>query len=233
MQHRTIFSLVLGLSMAAGAFAVAAPGAAEHLAEKAKTAFEPQDRFACTEVIGVSVTGDWFGAGFEKGVDDKRWQGRTKTHAFVELWGDPSNEVWKTPVVSPCAEHGSNPDRVIFTAVNWEWKTADLWTAGITKAVETIKAKYPGVKRIEVITMLRAPGNKTCGDYRTVVEPYVDEAVARVSTAFPSLVRPGPKFEPPTCEVFTKGGPHFTKPGMEVVAKVYADHYGQKNKTKS
>jgi hypothetical protein len=181
--------------------------------------------YTCTQVIGVSVTGDWFGAGFESGNDDDRWQALTRTHAFVELWGDPKDPVWSEPVVSPCAKNSTKPDRVIFTGVNWQLKTVDEWTAALTKAVRAIKSKYPSVKRIELLTMLRAPGNKSCGSFMTVVEPAVDEAVAKVAAAFPKLVTIAPKFEAPNCEVFTKGGPHFTPQGMATVANVYAAHY--------
>jgi hypothetical protein len=184
--------------------------------------------FTCTEILGVSVTGDWFGAGFEKGVDDARFQARTRTHAFIELWGDPKDPIWSVPLVSPCAKNASAPDRVIFTGVNWQYKTTDEWTAALTKAVDTIHAKYPSAKRIELLTMLRGPGNKSCGnDQMTVVQPVVDEAVAKVLAKYPKLVTAAPKFEAPSCAVFTKGGPHYTPEGMAAVAKVYAAHYAK------
>lgn len=184
--------------------------------------------FTCTEVLGVSVTGDWFGAGFEKLVDDGRWQSRSKHHAFIELWGDPKGDVWSLPLVSPCTKSSNAPDRVIFTGVNWQYKTVEEWTAAYTKAIDTIKAKYPAVKRIELLTMLRGPGNKSCGnDQMTVVAPVVDEAVAKMVAAHPKLVTAGPKLEAPSCAVFTKGGPHFTPEGMQAVAKVYGSYYAK------
>jgi hypothetical protein len=189
----------------------------------------PKDAgFTCTELIGVSVTGDWFGAGFEKLVDDARWQARSKHHAFIELWGDPKNPLWSDPIASPCAKNSSAPDRVVFTGVNWQYKTVDEWTAALTRAVDTIKARYPAVKRIELLTMLRGPGNKSCGnDQMTVVAPVVDEAVAKVVAAHPKLVTAGPKLEAPSCAVFTKGGPHYTPEGMQAVAKVYGAYYAK------
>jgi hypothetical protein len=189
----------------------------------------PKDAgFTCTELLGVSVTGDWFGAGFEKLVDDGRWQARTRTHAFIELWGNPGDPIWAVPLASPCAKSSTAPDRVVFTGVNWQFKTVEEWTAALTKAVDTIKAKYPAVKRIELLTMLRGPGNKSCGnDQMTVVAPVVDEAVAKVVAAHPKLVTPGPKLEAPSCAVFTKGGPHYTPEGMQAVAKVYGAYYAK------
>jgi hypothetical protein len=192
-----------------------------------------KETFVCTEILGVSVTGDWYGGGFETGVDERRFQAITRKHAFIELWGDPKNEIWAVPVTSPCAQRSRNPDRVVFTGVNWQMKDADSWTAAFTKAVEAIKLKRPGVARIELMTMLRAPGNQSCGDYRTVVEPYIDEAIARVVARYPTLVQAAPRFEAPTCAVFTKGGPHYTNAGIADVAKVYAAHYGHPHPTAS
>jgi hypothetical protein len=59
----------------------------------------------------------------------------------------------------------------------------------------------------------------------TVVEPFIDEAVAKVAAAFPRLVTIGPKLEAPGCDVFVGGGPHFSSDGMARVANVYAAHY--------
>jgi hypothetical protein len=184
-----------------------------------------KESYVCTEVIGVSVTGDWFGAGFESGNDDGRWQAKWRTGAFIDLWANPADPVWSVPVVSPCEKKSDKPDRVILTAVNWELQTAEEWTRAITAAVKTTRAKYPSVKRIELLTMLRGPGNKTCGNPKTVVAPEIDESVAKVAKAFPKLVTIGPKFETPTCEVFIKGGPHFSPDGMARVANIYASHY--------
>src|SRR5262245_60838764 len=73
--------------------------------------------YACTQIMGVSVTGDWFGAGFEDGLDGGRWQAMWRKHAFVNLWADPANELWSQPLTSPCTAGAQNPDRVIFTGV--------------------------------------------------------------------------------------------------------------------
>src|SRR3954453_17466241 len=81
---------------------------------RAQAAGSKGPAFVCTQVMGVSVTGDWFGAGFESGNDDDRWQALTRNHAFVELWGDPKDAVWQEKVVSPCTKNSARPDRVIF-----------------------------------------------------------------------------------------------------------------------
>jgi hypothetical protein len=177
--------------------------------------------FVCTEILGVSVTGDWFGAGFEEGIDGSRWQARSRPHAFVELWADPSSDVWTIPAESPCARRSDDPDRVIFTAVNWQYRTREEWEAKLDALVATIREKRQGVRRIELMTMLRGPGNRTCGSEMTVVQPYVDDAIAAVAARNPGLVVPAPRVELASCEPFTKGGPHFTPAGMAVVARLY------------
>jgi hypothetical protein len=208
------FSLALALSQppvvtgsGSAASAPAAPG--------------PVESFVCTQVMGVSVTGDWFGAGFEDGIDGSRWQALWRSHAFVELWADPASDLWSMKPSSPCALRSDNPDRVIFTGVNWEYKSLEAWEEKLSAVVATIRKKYPGVRRIDLLTMLRAPGNHSCGSEMTVVEPYVDDAVAAVAARFPGLVFAGPKVMAESCEVFTKGGPHFTDAGMAVVARLY------------
>jgi ketosteroid isomerase-like protein len=181
------------------------------------------DEFVCTEVLGVSVTGDWFGAGFEKGIDDGRWQVRWRSKAFVELWADPASDLWALPAQSPCTQRSDDPDRVIFTAVNWEWKTREEWESRLEAALATIRAKRPGARRIELMTMLRAPGNESCGSVMTVVQPYVDEAISAVVARHPGLVVAAPKAFLKTCEPFLKGGPHYTDAGMATVAGVYRE----------
>jgi hypothetical protein len=107
--------------------------------------------------------------------------------------------------------------------VNWEWKTREEWEQRLEAAVATIRAKRPGARRIELMTMLRGPGNQTCGSVMTVVQPYVDEAIAAVVARHPGLVVAAPKVYLKTCEPFLKGGPHYTEEGMAAVAKAYRE----------
>jgi len=177
--------------------------------------------FVCTEILGVSVTGDWFSAGFEDGLDGARWQARSRTHAFVEQWADPASDLWTLPPVSPCARRSEDPDRVLFTAVNWEYTTEAEWEKALEAVVATLRVKRPGARRIELLTMLRGPGNRTCGSAMTVVQPYVDEAIAAVAARHPGLVVAGPRVTLETCTPFVKGGPHFTEAGKAAVAAAY------------
>ena len=177
--------------------------------------------FVCTEILGVSVTGDWFGAGFEDGLDGARWQARSRTHAFVEQLADPASDLWSLPPASPCAQRSEDPDRVIFTAVNWDYTTRAEWEKALEAVVATLGVKRPGARRIEIMTMLRGPGNQTCGSVMTVVQPYVDEAIAAVVARHPGLVVAAPRVELESCAPFDKGGPHYTEAGKAAVAAAY------------
>jgi hypothetical protein len=199
-------------------------------------AMSAQD-FVCNQVMGVSVTGDWFTAGFESALDDGRWQVVSQSHAYIDLWADPANAVWSIAPVSACALNADNPDRVLFTGCNWTYTTVGEWTTAFTAVVEDLKAKYPGLKRIDLMTMLRGPGNKVCdfvlgegaepipGSTEVVVEPWIDEAIANVVAAYPGFVTAAPAFYAPTCDVFSFGGPHFSEGGDALVAKVFSDYY--------
>jgi hypothetical protein len=219
LERRRRSILAVAVFLAVG-LPKAVPGAP---ADEIKPKEASSDPFLCTEIIGVSATGEWYSAGFEDGIDGARWQVRSRKQAFVQLWADPANELWQIPVESPCAQRSDNPDRVIFTGVNWEYKTRAEWQEKLAAAVETIRKKHPGARRIELITMLRGPGNQTCGSHMTVVEPYVDEAVAAVAASAPELVFAGPKVVAETCDVFTKGGPHYTDAGRKEVARFYRE----------
>jgi hypothetical protein len=181
--------------------------------------------YRCSLVLGVTVTSEWFGAGFEQAVGDARWEAITRPHTSLREWSDPANAVWSQAPVSACASGPNDPDRVLFTGMQWEYKTAAEWVASLSDVVATIRARYPSVKHIELLTMIRAPGNVSCGNDMSVVPPFVDEAVAAVSAQYPGLVHPAPRFEAPSCQAFKKGGPHFTPEGAAAVAKVLAAHY--------
>ena len=109
--------------------------------------------------------------------------------------------------------------------MNWEYETAGPWVIQLTAVIDVIRKKYPRAREIDLLTMIRAPRNKSCGSPMSVVQPFVDEAIATVSRQFPGLVRPGPKFEVPACDVFRNGGPHFTSAGGATVARLVSEHY--------
>ena len=186
-----------------------------------------QPRFQCSVVLGVAVTSEWFEGGFERVVDDARWEAITKPHTSLEQWADPQNSVWSQSPSSPCAEHAQEPDRVLFTAMNWEYTTAAEWQTGLTAVVQATLAHFPSAREIDLLTMIRAPGNASCGNAMSVVQPFVDEAMRAVAAQFPERVRVGPKLEVPTCDVFKNGGPHFTDAGRAVVAERIGEYFAR------
>jgi len=184
--------------------------------------------FTCNAVLGVSVTGDWFGAGFETGLNGDKWQVKWRSLGFVEQWADPTNDIWSRPWGSPCTNGSNDPDRVIFTGVNWTFKTEAEWQTQLDAVVVTLQAKYPSLKEIDLMTMLRAPGNVDCPGATTpeqVVAPYIDQAIAAVVAKHPKLVRAAPAFYAPSCDVFLPNSPHFATGEAAAVAKVIRDYY--------
>jgi hypothetical protein len=97
--------------------------------------------------------------------------------------------------------------------------------------VETFKSKYPAVREIDLMTMLRAPNNQVCGDPNVgetneqVVNPFIDDALAAVGAKYPKLVRVLQKFYAPSCAVFQTNSPHFADGQAAVIAKVYRDYF--------
>jgi hypothetical protein len=181
--------------------------------------------FRCTLVLGLTVTAEWFEAGFESIVGDDHWEARLRPHTFVEEWADPNHEVWQQPISSPCADRPESPDRVIIFLVDWSLSDAAAWEAPLDHLITTFRQKFPEARRLELQTMIRGPRNKSCGDPRSVVEPFVDRALREAAATRPELVRVGPVIMAPSCDVFESGGPHFTVSGRSDVAIAVARAY--------
>ena len=185
--------------------------------------------YTCTLIIGINATQEWYSKGFESLVDNGKWELIRVHSGFVELWADPKNGVWNTGPTSPCAQNANNPDRVIFIALNFDTTMLDQWVPPLTAVVKNLKAKYPGVKRIELGTFVRAPGNKPCPQApakRSTIAQAEDDAIAMVAAANPDLVRVHPKFEAKACSEFSGNPPHPSAAGGAAWSKMYAEHYG-------
>jgi hypothetical protein len=138
--------------------------------------------------------------------------------------------VWSLTPTSPCAQNSGNPDRVIFNLFadpSGTYKDKAAYVTGIEQAITNLVAKYSNLVRIDWLTMTRAPDNMPCdpSNRMSIVEPYVDEAVAEVVASHPDLVTASPVFYAPDCNVYTDGGPHFTDTGRVTVADMYGDYY--------
>ena len=165
----------------------------------------PQD-FTCSWVIGITTTGQWYSAGFEKVVDDARWQNTHVEMGHLEKWADPANPIWNSPIVSPCAMNSKTPDRIVFCAVKYEWTTMEEFLPAYIAVINNIKTKYPSVKHVDLMTYERAPGDMECkGANRPTyswIKPVQDEAAAMTAAMFPGFISICPKWEVKSCGDF-------------------------------
>ena len=188
--------------------------------------------FTCNLVIGIDSTGEWFTSGFENQVPNDRWEIIYHHPGYIEDWAKASDDVYKLAPTSPCSMNADNPDRVIFNMFADGSDSAignkNAWVTALTQAVTNLKAKYSRLKRVDLLTMTRAPNNTPCDSSNAAgssVAQYVDDAVKMVVTGGPPAVVASPNFFAKDCTVFTGGGPHFTDAGKPVIAKLYGDYY--------
>jgi hypothetical protein len=185
--------------------------------------------FTCTLIIGINATAEWFSKGFEQLVDNAKWELIRVHSGFVTLWADPKSGAWNTGPTSACAKNATNPDRVIFVGLQFDFTTLEQWLPPLQATVKNLQAKYPGVKRIELATFVRAPGNKACPQApakRSTIAAAEDEAIEMVVKANPGLVIASPKFEALNCGEFSGNPPHPSASGGSAWAKRIAEHYG-------
>jgi hypothetical protein len=175
----------------------------------------------------------------------------------VNLWADPNDPVWSqgfdpdSGAPHTCTQNDKAPDRIVWVAYaettepgNSLYSTyndyANLddptvlanWVSILKQGVTTIQGKYPSVKRVEIMTMIRSPEGTDCmaaatTNHEDVVEPWVDNAIAEVAQDEPTLVFAAPKIYVGSCSWFaTDGGPHFLPGGQPAaVAALVAAYY--------
>jgi hypothetical protein len=185
--------------------------------------------FVCNQVTAMTLTREWFEAGFEQnaGIVDARWQLKAREHGYITEWANPSSDFWNEPPESPCTNGSANPDHVVLTVLSWVpacCTTQPEWETQIDAAIMNLMTKYSALKRIDVMTIIRGPGNKLCptapaAGETIVIPPELDGAIAAAAVRFPGLVFSAPKFEAPNCAAFNGGGPHLTTAGNTAVAK--------------
>ncbi|HEX3698293.1 MAG TPA: hypothetical protein VH374_23175 [Polyangia bacterium] len=182
--------------------------------------------FACSEMIGLWVMSQWWDP-FEKIVDAAAWQYIFVHHGYLETWADPTSAYWATTTISPCAQKAGSPDRVIFLPFSLTLNTEEQWQTNLSKVVDAIKTKFPGVKRIEFISTIRSPNNQTCAndnDPNVVVPAYVDQAIQTVASTSGGLVTVGPKIEVANCSWWA-GGTDLTGAGNTGIGQLYGAYY--------
>jgi hypothetical protein len=188
--------------------------------------------FVCNQVTGGKLTYEWFAAGFENVVDNRRWQAKWREDAYVEVWADAQSSFWSAQVDSTCASGTTTPDRLVFGTVSFKYKTQAEWRTNITLAINNFKARWPTVRRIDLVTQIRGPNNMLCptpplAGETIAVPPEQDAAMADVAAAFPGFVFVGPKVQAHSCSEFVGGGPHLTTAGNMANVSVFSDYFVQ------
>jgi hypothetical protein len=171
------------------------------------------------------TTGEWYREGFEETLGAEmfgRWQGRFAHYGYAMEYAKPDSYAWSpvalggvnsVSLTKPCAG-GAAPDRIVYQAWSWELTTQEAWVSHLEAALATIRAKRPSARRIDLMTIIRAPGNGWCHEDRPPLGPdtdhdatkqdshvpaYVDAAFAEVAARHPDLVSVAPKFEAHAC----------------------------------
>jgi hypothetical protein len=163
--------------------------------------------------MGLTLTRQWYEAGFEKGVVDAGWQLKAAQSAYVDEWAKADGPFWATPLISPCQTSSSAPDHVVFAVLSWTIMAQADWETAIRGAVTNIQSKYAGVRRIDLMTIIRGPANAACGDpnvyaENTHIPAALDAALAAVAAGSPTLVHVAPQFAVDACSDFEGTGPH-------------------------
>ena len=84
-----------------------------------------------------------------------------------------------------------------------------------------------GIRRIELMTYVRAPGNMPCPgnlSVKTYIKAAQDQSNEMVASAFPGLVFVAPKFEVRSCSDYSMP-PHFTGAAAMAAAKTIGAYY--------
>ena len=186
--------------------------------------------YVCNLIIGIQTTSEWFGK-FEKIADTTRWELMSKDSAHLEKWADPNNTLWSTAKNSPCVNGAEAPERVVFSATNYDYTTVDEFLPKYLAVISNIKTKYPSVKRIDLMTYTRGPNNKECvGANRSAdsyIKPAQDEAARMAVAMFPDFVFKAPEWEVASCADFTLC-PHLTNNGNLAISATLAKYFDGK-----
>jgi hypothetical protein len=211
-----------------GAGAVMADGSA---GDGAASDVREEANFTCTLVLGAFQTSQWYDAGFEKAVGTERWEIKSAHNNWTEKWADPGNAIWNLPTVSPCATNPTKPDRVLLIVYKDMFSPPippAVWEPEITKDVQNIKTKYPSVRRIELLTLARAPNNQPCPGNTSrniVISPDIENAIQAVADKSGGLVAVGPKYYVPDCSMFLMNITTLTDNAGALVAPMLVDYY--------
>jgi hypothetical protein len=187
--------------------------------------------FTCTRVIGSAQASEWYQAAFETYVPDGNWELVSIHSGFIQFWADPKNPVWSAPPESHCVVTAGGPDRVIFIALLYQDLDVNTWISQLSAVVSNLKAAFPKLRRIELATFVRAPGNMPCADgasmlpLKSTISPAQDAANVTVAAANPGFVRVDPKFEVTSCGDYGGNPPHLAPAAAPVIAAKLGAYY--------
>jgi hypothetical protein len=189
--------------------------------------------FVCNQAMPLTLTRQWFEAGFETdpGIVGARWQLKAREHGYITEWANPNSDFWNEMIESPCTSGSTNPDHVVLTVLSWTCCTTQPeWETQIDAAITNLKARYSALKRIDLMTITRGPNNMACPmapnvGQTIVVPPELDAALAATATKMPGFVFVAPKFEAPSCSIYTGGGPDVTPAGSAIMAKMISAYF--------
>jgi hypothetical protein len=193
--------------------------------------------FVCNLIIGNSTTQQWFDGGFlvYPGIVPTRWELFWVAHHYIDMWANPEDTAWSTPLDMghACSTDATTPDRVIFIVTYAPpYPTEATYQTDLTSIANDILAKYAGVKKIELMTLIRAPDNSSsacssAANNEQAIPPQEDEAIAMVAAdpTFDGLVFADPPLYVPLCSDFIANAPQYTDAGATDIAQVYGAHY--------
>jgi hypothetical protein len=207
-------------------------------------------------VLGLFTTSQWFngtmpgGASMtflqQTGIDATKWEGKLQKYSYIEKWSDPNNGLWTQMTQNACTQNATTPDRAMFVGFSpgimadqdydkYHAMAQDQagWENQLNLVIANIKAKYPSVKEVDILTMGRAPMNMLCpnnNDIDTIIAPYEDAAFEAVAAASNGFVKVGPKYYVPDCQtsyIFANDSDYTTTAANSLamqIATYYAAH---------
>ncbi|HEX3694068.1 MAG TPA: hypothetical protein VH374_01665 [Polyangia bacterium] len=183
--------------------------------------------FTCTLILGTGQSLQWFNGGFETAVGSAKWEIKATDNTYTEAWAVPTSAFWNVQVQSPCTSNATTPDRVLFIVYSKTLTAEADWETQINKVMANIKTKFPSVKKIDLLTMVRGPDDKMCGTaVATVVSPAQDQAMKSVADASAGMITVGPQYFAPTCGAFSdQGNTNLTSAGAAAVGQMLAATY--------
>jgi hypothetical protein len=206
-------------------------------ADASSEAGAPPAAFTCNLLIGNSTTQQWFDDGFltYPGIDPTHWELFWVAHHYIDSWANPNDTGWTMPfdMGHTCARDSATPDRVIFIVTYAPpYPPEATYQTDTTSIVNDIQAKYPTVQRIELMTLIRSPGNvstacSSVADNEQSIPAAEDQGIAAVAAdaAFAGLVFALPPFYVPSCSDFIANAPQYTTAGAMDIAAVYGAYY--------